>query len=81
MPENGWETWGKHVLAEQQRQGASLETFRKEVGDQFQSLSQEIATFKLDMTREVTALKVKSGAWGAVAGAMTGFVAWIAGGR
>jgi hypothetical protein len=62
VPENGWLEWGKHVLAELTRQNDAIERVEKEIS----KLHVEIAT-----------LKMKSGLWGATAGAIPVVVALI----
>ncbi len=48
---NGWDEWGKHVLAEVGRLSEEIHAMRKE---------QNI------MGKQLAALKVKSGVWGAM---------------
>jgi len=59
---NGWNEWGKHVLAE-------LERNQNDHASMFQRLTL--------IQTEIATLKVKSGLWGAAAGAIPGIVALI----
>ena len=79
MPEDGWSEWGKHVLAEQSRMSQAIVDLGGRMDTRFSTLSQEIAEFKLDMTRDVTTLKTKAGIFGGLAGGLTALVAWLSG--
>jgi len=58
MPEpNGWNEWGKHVLAELER---------------LNSQCKELLSLILDIKTEVIVLKTKAGFIGAIAGAVCG---------
>lgn len=55
MPPNGWNEWSKYVLKELER-----------LADCYDALDQKLN--KID--KEIVRLKVKSGIWGALAGAI-----------
>ena len=55
MENNSWDSWGRHVLKELE----SNETDHRNIMDELAKIRTEIAT-----------LKVKSGMWGAIAGAV-----------
>ncbi len=65
---NGWDEWGKHVLAEVERLSAEIHAMRKE---------QNI------MGKQLAALRVKSGVWGAMGAcipiALLLLIAWAKG--
>lgn len=64
-PENGWNEWSKFVLKELERLNHCYENLNKTAG--------RIQT-------EIAMLKVKSGIWGAIGGAipvMIGLVIWL----
>lgn len=56
MPD-GWDEWGRHVLSELKRINSSIEDLR-------------VAHSKLELVtaKEISALKVKAGAWGLLSG-------------
>ena len=69
MTGNGWDEWGKHVLEEQKRQGEALE-----------KITSGLEAFKIEIVKEIAKLKIKSGIWGALAGALPvtiALVAWL----
>lgn len=56
-PANGWPVWQRLVLSE-------LEDRKTEIGE----INSELREFRLEITNEITALKVKAGVWGLLAG-------------
>lgn len=61
MPDtNGWNEWGKHVLAELERQNGLIEALRR-------------STARIET--EIALLKLKAGFWGALAGAVPAVMA------
>ena len=56
---NGWDEWGKHVLAELERQNSLIEGVRISLNN---------------LTTEVAMLKVKAGMWGFIAGVIPGLI-------
>lgn len=61
---NGWSEWSKHVLAELKR-----------LNNNYDELSKEVNIFELNMVRDITALKIKCGLWGGLAGAIPAAIA------
>lgn len=57
MPENGWNEYQKLVLSELTRHSQELEEIRSKV-----------TSIELALSNDITAIKVKSGVWGAIAG-------------
>ena len=51
---NGWNEWEKYVLKELER-----------LGDAQERQTAEIQTFRLEMSKDITGLKMQAGIWGA----------------
>lgn len=73
MAPNGWNEWSKHVLAELERLNVCYEQlnekFDKKIGEVYDRINQ--------LHTEVAMLKVKSGIWGLLAGAIPVAIALI----
>lgn len=61
---DGWPEWRRHVLAELKRANDEREQERNEIA----TLRTEMANAWSKVSIEISALKVKAGLWGAVAG-------------
>lgn len=62
--ENGWEKYQVHVLEELKRMNGGQE----KLGDAIDAIKKEFTEFKINTTKDVSALKVKAGIWGGIAG-------------
>lgn len=71
--DNDWGTWSKHVLLELERLNKVVEEFKK---DNFEEHGAIRNIVNLTHT-EIAILKVKSGLWGAAAGAVPTIIALI----
>lgn len=63
---NGWQEWSKYVLKELER----LNACTTELTNKNSALMVELAETKLKFSNEITRLKVKSGTWGLLGGAI-----------
>ena len=69
MGQNDW--WEKHVLAELGRLSSAVEKLGACNEDDHKEIRLAIADYREKTAAEISALKVKSGVWGAIAGFMT----------
>jgi len=63
---NGWNEWAKHVLLTLQEQTEDIHSLEREVSN----LRVELVRSEGSLKAEISALKVKSGIWGAVGAAI-----------
>lgn len=70
---DGWNEWSKHVLKELERLNDCYASLLKAHGDTKESDGQRYGRLKT----EIAILKVKSGMWGAIAGAVPSGIAAI----
>ena len=63
---NGWNEWQRHVLAELKR-----------LSRNFEGLSKEFSDLEVETARDLAALKVKAGLWGALGAAIPSAIAII----
>jgi len=61
---NGWNEWSRHVLAELTR-----------LNDGVQDLEKKLNKMEVENTREITALKIKAGLWGAIGASIPAAIA------
>ncbi len=77
MPEHndgdGWQVWGKHVLAELERQDKQLQDINTKVSRVETLLNAELSKVSV----EIGMLKVKSGMWGAASGLLTALTVFL----
>lgn len=83
MPGNNdeWAVWSKHVLMELDRLADCFERLdakQTSCRDDMRKLFHEtIRKLEVDLKTEIAALKVRSGVWGAIAGAIPALVAIV----
>lgn len=63
---NGWNEWSRHVLAE-------LKRFNLMINE----LDSKLNKMEVENTKEITALKVKAGLWGAIGASIPAAIAII----
>lgn len=63
MPQDDWDSWGRHVLKELERLNTNMEAMEQNLIDSTSKLKIEIAV-----------LQVKSAVWGATAGMIPVFI-------
>jgi len=59
---NGWDKWGNHVLEELKRLNGNMDKMNADI---------------TEISKEISALKVKSGVWGFIAGAIPAILALV----
>lgn len=79
--EGGWSKWGNHVLIELQRLNGNLEKLQESVNGKITDVLAVIADHKSEVStklnesdKEISVIKAKASAYGAVAGIVISFV-------
>lgn len=70
---NGWAEWGRHVLKELER----LNDCYNQINQQMTKQNADIAKYQAKVDAQISALQVKAGVWGLIAGAVPGAIGFL----
>ena len=65
---NGWHEWGKFVLKELERLNKVISDLMNAYNQELKGIRADISKMEVNNSKDITALKVKSGVWGLIGG-------------